>query len=162
VLSRLSKKIKPARQLFADLVLSQQGLGHRKEFHGAGSKDSRIMGEDNFLNDVLHRAEDLPQQRPDLALTLELVAKYFKRDVEELRLPGQNQQISRMRAFAAWAILECSDATLTELGHWLSRDVSSLSSAVRRLREKSKSDASLQRDMEAISEQLVKFTTLQA
>jgi REP element-mobilizing transposase RayT len=37
LLSRLSKKIKPARRIFVDFVSSQAGLGHRKEFHGAVS-----------------------------------------------------------------------------------------------------------------------------
>jgi hypothetical protein len=42
--------------------------------------------------------------------------------------------ISEVRAFLAWAVIELSIATLAELSQWLVRDVSSLSSAVRRLK----------------------------
>lgn len=162
VLSGISNKIKPARRLFSDFVLNQKGLGHRKEFHGAGSKDVRVFGEDNFLNEVLQRAEATPLRRPDLETTLQLVVGYFHLDLEELRLPGQNQDVSRVRAFVAWAVIEFSDATLTELGRWLSRDVSTLSSAIKRLREKSKNDMRIKKDMDALKGQLAKIATLQA
>ncbi|MCF6178430.1 MAG: transposase [Geopsychrobacter sp.] len=162
VLSRFAKKIKPARRLFTEFVLSQKGLGHRKEFHGAGCKDARIFGEDSFLNEVLQQAEEVPLQRSDLGETLKLVSGYFNRDVGELRLPGQSQNLSKLRAFAAWAVLDYSDATLADLGRWLDRDSSSLSSAVRRLREKAKSDDQLRSDMNALKEQLAKFAALQA
>lgn len=162
VLSQLSKRIKLARSSFSDFVLSQKELGHRKEFHGTGSKDARIFGEDNFLSEVLHRAEEAPLHRPDLVITLNLVAEYFQNDVEELRLPGQHQKISQLRAFAAWAVLECSDTTLVELGSWLSRDVSTLSSAARRLREKAKTNVEIEKDMAGLKEQFNKFATLQA
>ncbi len=162
VLSPLAKAIKPARRIFADFVSSQQGLGHRKEFHGAGSKDTRVLGEDRFLNEVLHLVEEVPLLRPDLETTLSLVTGCFQRDAEELRLPGQDQNISQLRAFVAWAVLECSDATLTELSRWLARDVSTLSSAARRLREKAQTNIGLKRDMDTLREQLIKFATMQA
>ncbi len=161
VLSRLSKRIKPARRLFTDFVISQKGLGHRKEFHGAKSKDARVFGEDSFVDEVLNRAEEMTSRRPDLAGTLSLIAGYFKCDVEELRQPGQDQSISQIRAFVAWAVLECSDATLTDLGLWLARDVSTLSSAARRLREKARIDVRLKSDMDVLRGQLVEFATLQ-
>lgn len=58
--------------------------------------------------------------------------------------------------------LEYSDASLAELSRWLGRDSRSLSSAVRRLREKAKSDAQLKGDMDVLKMQVAKFAALEA
>ena len=134
-LSQLSKRRTSARKIFAGFVEDQIPLGHRKEFHGVGSMDARILGEDSFLNDVLLQTEEPPLPRPDLTTCLRLVAGYFDCEPERLRVAGRSQKESRVRAFLAWAILEKSSASLTELGRWLNRDVSTLSSSVRRLQE---------------------------
>lgn len=134
-LSRLSKRRTSAHKIFAGFGDDQIPLGRRKEFHGIGSKDGRILGEDSFLNDDLLQTEQPPLPRPDLTTCLRLVAGYFDCGPEHLRVSGCSQKKSRMRAFLAWAILEKSSASLTELGKWLNRDVSTLGSSFRRLKE---------------------------
>jgi chromosomal replication initiation ATPase DnaA len=59
-------------------------------------------------------------------------------------------------------VSEHSDATLTELGQWLGRDVTTLSSAVRRLREKAKKSEYVVETQEQIMRRLDQFATLQA
>lgn len=162
ILARFSKKTASARKAFASFVVDQISLGHRKEFHGIGSRDSRIIGEDSFLSEVLGRSEELPLLLPDMDACIRLVSDYFGCDDETLRQPGRKQQESRIRAFLAWAILEHSSASLTELGIWLNRDVSTLSSSVRRLKEKVPEQPELGSDMERLNDALVNFATLQA
>jgi chromosomal replication initiation ATPase DnaA len=58
----------------------------------------------------------------------------------ELAAPGKNRLCAEARAYLAWLYLETGCATLTALGEQLGRDVSSLSSAVRRLQLKAKKD----------------------
>ena len=161
-LSRLAKGRTSARQVFAGFVDDQIPLGHRKEFHGVGSMDARILGEDSFLNEVLQQTEQPPLPRPDLTTCLRLVSGHFDCDPEQLRVAGRSQKESRMRAFLAWAILEKSSASLTELGKWLNRDVSTLSSSVRRLKENAARQPQIAQEMENLSSLMNDFATLQA
>ncbi|WP_020676405.1 hypothetical protein [Geopsychrobacter electrodiphilus] len=95
-------------------------MEHRKEFHGTGCNDACILVEDLFfLNEVLHRAAEILLRQPELLITLKLVTDYFRCDIAELRLLGQNRQISRMRARAARVVSEGSAATLSAFGQWL-------------------------------------------
>jgi len=59
----------------------------------------------------------------------------------------------------AWAVAEFSDATLTDLGTLLSRDVSTLSSAVRRLKVRALQD---NRVAEAMTTLRAKLANLQS
>ncbi len=154
VLGQLSRKTSTARRLFADFVSGEMGKGHRCEFHGIGNLDPRICGEDNFLSDVLRQVQEAPTVRPDLIATLQCVADYFDCDIERLKASDQERKLSRIRAFVAWAVVETSSSTLTELGVLLSRDVSTLSSAVRRLEEKGRKSDDLARIKRGLSEKL--------
>ncbi|NCP78393.1 MAG: transposase [Desulfuromonadales bacterium] len=162
VLSRLSKRRSAARKIFTSFVDDQIPLGHRKEFHGIGSKDARILGEESFVNDVLLQSEEPPLTRPDLPTCLRLVAAHFACDAERLQLAGRSHKESRVRAFVAWAILEKSSASLTELGKWLNRDVSTLSSSVRRLKEQAAKQPQLRQELEALARLLDNFAKVQA
>jgi len=159
VLSQLSAKVSAARRQFSEFVAGEAGKGHRKEFHGAGSKDSRIFGEDQFLLDVLSRADQLPVTPPDLPTVVELVTDFFGCGISELKSPSQSRHHSSLRAMLAWAVAEFSDATLTELGTLLSRDVSTLSSAVRRLKVRALQD---NRVAEAMATLKAKLANLQS
>lgn len=160
VLGQLSRKTSTARRLFADFVSGEVDKGHRCEFHGKGNLDPRICGEDDFLSDVLHQAQEVPTVRPDLVATLQCVADYFDCDIERLKASGQERQLSRIRAFAAWAVVEYSSSTLTALGVLLSRDVSTLSSAARRLDEKVRKSDDLARIKRELAEKLTILQSL--
>lgn len=162
ILARFSKKPAPARKQFSEFVVGQAGLGHRKEFHGIGSKDSRIIGEDNFLQEVLQQADQQPLPLPNLQACIRLVAEHFDCTQEDLRLPGQRQPGARLRAYLAWLVLEHSAASLTELARWSGRDLSSLSSSIRRLQNKADMQAEIQEHMSMLREQVQRFATLQA
>jgi hypothetical protein len=71
--------------------------------------------------------------------------------VERLQLVGRGHKESRVRAFVAWAILEKSSASLTGLGKWLNRDVSTLSSSVRRLKEQAAKQPQICQELEALA-----------
>ena len=159
VLGQLSRNIAGARRQFAEIVAGEKGKGHRRDFHGAESADARICGGDGFQLGVLQREREFPLIRPDLITTVSCVADYFGCEIETLKKPGQGRNRSRVRAFAAWAVSEYSSATLTELGALLARDVSTLSSAARRLERQVRESADLAR----IRDELVgKLANLQA
>lgn len=154
VLSRLSRKMSAARKLFADFVQGEEDKGHCAEFHGTGSKDSRIFGEDEFLDTILRRTGQVPVLRPGLLATVKCVADHFGYEIDELRTQSQNRQLSRVRALAAWAVTEFSSSSLTELGVLLSRDVSTLSSARRRLQVQALGQQGLGRIMTGLEAKL--------
>ena len=162
VLSQLSKRRTVARTHFANFVAEQAGLGHRKEFHGIGNPDSRIIGDDDFLTDILGRVDQQSLTLPDLSTCIRLVTSYFKIDAEALRQPGRKRRDSRVRAFLAWAVLEHSSASLTALALWLNRDVSTLSSGIRRLQEKAGKQEDIRQDMKGLKSQLQDIAIIQA
>jgi chromosomal replication initiation ATPase DnaA len=81
---------------------------------------------------------------------------------EEMLSPTQGVRISEGRALAAWGVLSLCDGTLTELGKLVGRDVTSLSSAARRLVHRSKNDSEVMARMEAIRRVATKFASLQS
>jgi len=162
VLSQLSSRAERARQHFGEFVAAQIDEGYRKEFHGKSGYDSRVYGDDAFVDQALKQADQEPLQRPDLAHVINTAKAVFEVSDAELQQPGQGVRISEIRALIAWAVLELSDGTLQELSQWLGRDVSSLSSAVRRLREKAEMDSDVSRRMGQLRSNSSKFATLQA
>lgn len=162
VLSQLSPRTNKSRQLFAEFVNNQREGEYRKEFHGKAGIDSRVFGEDTFVEQALQQAEQEPFYRPDLNFVLQVVKEKFNVSDDELRKAGQGLKISETRAMLAWAVLEHSAATLRELSRWIGKDESSLSSSVRRLREKAKKSSRITTEMNQVKNSLIKFACLQA
>jgi REP element-mobilizing transposase RayT len=120
-----------ARKAYAAFVNEGLAEGRRPEFH-SGSCDGRILGDDRFADDVLHRAnENLPPARiPDV---LQAVSTLYGLTPEDLRAPGKFRPASEARALAALLVRETPTLSLSELGRHLNRDVAALSQAARRL-----------------------------
>ena len=120
-----------ARTAYAAFVNDGLAEERRPEFH-SGSSDGRILGDDHFAEDVLHRTnEDLPPAHiPDI---LQAVSNLYGLTPEELRAPGKFRPASEARALAALYVREAPKLSLSELGRYLNRDVAALSQAARRL-----------------------------
>ena len=162
VLSQFSSKVDRARKLFAENIESlTEDVSFEKRCNQPGG-DSRVFGDDTFVDQVMRKTGEERLVRPGLDEILQVIEKVCHISSEELRRPGQGAKLSETRALLAWAVNEHSDATLTELGQWLGRDVTTLSSAVRRLREKAKSSEYVVETQEQIMRLLDQFATLQA
>ncbi|MDF1578055.1 MAG: helix-turn-helix domain-containing protein [Desulfobulbales bacterium] len=136
--------------------------GHRDEFHDGAKGDSRFLGEDTFIETVLRQVEKRPVARPGLDAVEKAVKKLYGLRKDDLATRGQGEVISEARAMAAWAVQELSDSSLTELSRRIGRDVTSLSSAIRRLRQRASRDQALATRMEKIREMTIDFAILQA
>jgi len=132
ILSHFSVDHSSACQLFSRYVFERSNDGHREDFYGKSSLDSRVMGEDIFVENILAQNEDLQHRKPMLEQVLAAVLKIYNMKEEELASIGQKRQPSEARSMAAWAVLELTDATLTELAIRMNRDVSTMSAAVTR------------------------------
>ncbi|MBN1956783.1 MAG: transposase [Desulfuromonadales bacterium] len=110
------------------------------DFCRGGEDDPRILGDDAFVRGVLKlsRQKYRPKVSPDRVMRV--VLERYKLSEKELAAPGKNRHCAEARAYLAWLHLETGCGTLTALGEQLGRDVSSLSSAVRRLQLKAKKD----------------------
>ena len=124
--------------------------GRREEFHGEKNCDSRIFGDDNFIDAVLAKAESLPERKPDVNAVVEAVKKIYEIDNERLRALGQERVASEARSVAAWATLELSGGKLTELAKHVGRVPSTLTCAVRRLEKRQAQDSQLADKMELL------------
>lgn len=119
-----------------------EGLGRAADvdFTRGSVSDPRILGDEEFVRGVmkLSRQKYQPKVKPEKVQRI--VLERYKLSEEELAAPGKNRLCAEARAYLAWLYLETGCDTLTALGEQLGRDVSSLSSAVRRLQLKAKKD----------------------
>ncbi len=110
------------------------------DFTRGSEYDPRVLGGDDFVRGVfkLSRQKYKPKINPEKVQRS--VLERYKLTEEELAAPGKNRLCAEARAYLAWLYLETGCDTLTALGEQFGRDVSSLSSAVRRLQLKAKKD----------------------
>jgi len=80
--------------------------------------------------------------RVDLGAVIKVVCQYYSIDERELRILGKDRRFSEVRGMVAWLVLELGISTLTELGKITGRDVTTLSSAAKRLEIRAKDDLS--------------------
>jgi REP element-mobilizing transposase RayT len=120
------------------------------DFARSGEVDPRILGEEDFVRGVmkLARQKYRPKLRPEKVM--EAILHRFKLTEAELAAPGKNRRCAEARAYLAWLFLETGCATLTALGEQLGRDVSSLSSAVRRLQLRGKKEEEVRERFEKL------------
>jgi len=131
-------------------------------FHLRTGDDSRVLGDDTFVDQVLRQVNEEPVVRPRLADVHQAVKELFEVTDEELRETSQSRRLTEARALFAWGVLELSDSSLTELGRVVNRDASSLSSSVKRLKDRLASDTEVLVKMERLQERVGQLATLQA
>ncbi len=161
VLFQFSNREARARDAFRQFVASRSGESHRPEFHGMNTIDSRVFGDDVFIQEVLEKGPET-----NALMTTEDILAAAREICEvtaaEMLSPGQGFKISEARALAAWGVLSSNSGALRELGKMLGRDVTSLSSAAKRLSERSRKDESVAAKMAAMKMAMKNFATLHA
>ncbi len=125
---------------FHSYVHEGSGTKDRINFNRGGESDPRILGDEEFVRGVMKLSRQKYQPKMNPGKVLRIVQERFKVTEDELAAPGKNRLCSEARAYLAWLCLETGCETLTALGERLGRDVSSLSSAVRRLQLRAKKD----------------------
>jgi putative transposase len=149
-LSAFGKRRDTARRKFLQFVLEGLDEGHRPEFHGRIGVDSRVLGDDLFIEKVLVENEDYPVRRTGIDEIVSAVCRFYGAHEEELR--GRTHRSSRLRAMMARIALETDGCTLTELAEITGRDITTLSCAVRKLQARAGKDAGLSEEYRMIME----------
>jgi REP element-mobilizing transposase RayT len=152
VLSQFSKKESSARKSYGQFIQEGKRGNYRKECHVGSETDSRVLGDDEFIDRVLEKEEQRPRHRVSLERIIQEVCKSFSLEEGEFLVSGRDQRVSRARGMAAWLVKEYGTGTLGELGKRIGRDVTTLSSAAKRLQIRSKIDLDLAERMTKLSD----------
>lgn len=135
MLAQFSKKEKEARKRYQLYIANGLSEGHRPEFHGVDAKDSRILGNDSFTEEILHDSET---QRAKLSLDRLIEAVNVVYGFSTGAIAGRTRAASEARGVAAWIAQETVGCTVTEVAKATGRDASSLSSAASRMQAKAR------------------------
>lgn len=155
ILSQFSPNEKKARAKFAAFVGERIGDGRRDEFHGVKTTDSRIFGDDRFVDDVLTAAEALPERKPGVHEVVAVVKKMYGISDDQLKSQGRERASCEARALAAWATLEVSSGKLVELANLLRRNSSTLTCAIRRIEKLRERNPLVAEKMECLRQKLL-------
>jgi putative transposase len=151
VLSQFSKRLPLARKAYKSFVHAGKQGSHQEEYHRGTEIDSRILGDDDFVDRVL----DWEPKRPRTKVTLEKImleiGKYFHLEEKDFFVKGRGHKLSEARGMAAWLVLELGVGTLAELSKRVGRDVTTLSAGVKRLQIRSKTDSELKDAIKSLS-----------
>jgi putative transposase len=154
ILSQFSKHISKARLKFAEFVGERLSEGRRAVFHGETNIDSRIIGDNDFISDVLSGADALPEQKPDVNTVIAAVKRLYDITDDSLRTQSRERRLCEARGLTAWATLELSVGKLTELARELGREPSTLTCAVRQIEKRHGKDPLLDEKMERLRRDL--------
>lgn len=155
ILSEFSTNAAKSQKMFSKFVDDRIFEGRRRDFHGESIEDSRVLGDDQFLEVVLSEAESSPLHRPDIEVIIAVVKEIYKVTDAQLTAPSQQRYVAEARAVAAWAVQELGSGSLRDLGRRFRRDGCSLTSAIRRIEIRRKEDPVLADKMEQLRQHLV-------
>lgn len=153
-LSQFGSRLEAARREYGKFVEDGKDEGHRQEFHSGASSDSRILGDDSFVDKVLVQANEKGQRKLGLNEITTAVCRSYAIATKELAIPGKYRNLSEARGITAWLILETGNGSLVELGKFTGRDVTTLSAVVGNLRERAKTDSALAERMVNLKKEL--------
>lgn len=133
--------------------------GRKGEYHGEGLTDSRIFGDDDFVERMAGKGAEIPN-KVSLEEVVAATCARCRVDADALALRGKNQTLSHARGMVAWIVQDLPSITLTELANRTGRDISSLSAMARRLEKKAATQESLLREKEEILGQIIRCKAL--
>ncbi len=152
VLSQFSKRESSARRAYERFIEDGKKGNYQKEYHTGSGTDNRILGDDEFIGRVLEKEEKKPRRRVSLDRIIQEVCKSFSLKERDLLVSGRDRTLSRARGMAAWLVMERGIGTLGELSKRTGRDVTTLSSAAKRLQIRSKTDLDLTEKMTKLTD----------
>ena len=118
---------KRAQASFKQFVDSMIGQERNRSFHGEKNLDSRLLGDEYFVLGILDGVEEEPATKPDLEMVLVAVEVVSgPAALMFLTSAARDVRSYQVRALAAWAIVQYSGATLSELARYCNRDQSTM------------------------------------
>jgi len=134
LLDHFGKSLEAARIGYRRFVLDGLAEEHRHEFYGTG-EDTRLLGNDCFIEKCLSGPDALTR-RVTVQEIADKVCLLYKITETDLKSQSQCRNISEARAIVGWLAQDSGCITLSDVGKFVSRDVGSISSAVRRISDR--------------------------
>ena len=150
VLAQFSGRLSVARRLYDRFVSEDKGGSRQEEYYKGSDADSGILGDDTFIDRVLRQKQVIRRTRVRLDDVMKKACHHYSIQEKDFGLSGRGRKLSEARGVAAWLILELGVCTLGELGKVTGRDITTLSSAAKRLQIRAKKDLKLAMTMEAL------------
>ncbi len=153
VLAQFGDTVKSGREQYANFVMGTIDEKHRSEFHRGGD-DSRILGEDHFLQQVISKTDKVTIKIL-LDELLAVVAMEFEIDITDLCSVSRKRALTEARGVAAWLVAETGQHTLAELARRMHRDPSALSLQAKKVRERAIKETQFRQKIDKIKSELL-------
>lgn len=140
VLGQFAEDMTSARHDFAKFMNDTSELNHDNKFYRGNKKDGRVLGDDVFLDRILNR-KDTSVNKPVFEEIEESVCQAFSLSRIELRNRGTRHRPAQARALAGLIATQLETSTLTEVAEYFQRDISTLSTVIKRLTMKIKNSS---------------------
>jgi len=134
VLAQFDEHERIAMNRFQRFMVDGLSEIERDDLQRGGTIDRRILGNEEFVAEALDAPPVKVGGAADVRAVVEAVLEDYRISLEELAAPGKKRLASEARAVAALIVFEDGHGTLTELGRLVGRDVTTLSSAISRLK----------------------------
>jgi len=149
VLSLFDQNADKAAGIYLNFIGERITEGRNDQFH-TGGNDSRLLGEDCFVEEAMAKAQILFEIRPTITVIVEAVKMECGIDDEILCSRQRSRIGAEARTLIAWAVAEFSDGTISEVGRLFNRDVTTLSACIKRMTDKSRSDPKFAAKMNSV------------
>jgi putative transposase len=157
-LSMFSGNRAQAVKAYSEFILDGLAEGHRPEFHGEGNRDSRVLGDDGFVERMAGEGNE-PSGIVSINDILTVVCRRYAVTPQDIARSGKERTLAQIRSMAAWIVQDVPSVTLKLLAERAGRDVSSLSAAAQRMQKQSRMMPVLLREKEAL---IAEITTCKA
>jgi putative transposase len=153
VLGQFAGTAAVARRRYRGFVEEALAQGPRPDlYHGAG--DTRILGDDRFVESVERQARQLRRKPLPLEAIVAATATILGVEPRRLCSASRERNLARARALAAYLVTEHGDGTLTSLARILRRDLATLSNGARAIGERLGEDPALRGQVRRIRKAL--------
>lgn len=158
-LGQFARTVPTARKKFAEFVERANWEGHRSDFYNGGH-DSRVLGDDRFVENVLTRK--IVFRKPDLDSVITYVCGQRAVMERELRSPSRQRKMSETRGIVGWLVTRLEAATLSAVAKRFNRDLGNISRAVRNIEERMLASEEMKKQLESSLKELANNATTQA
>lgn len=142
VYSRLAPDVATARERYARFTADGLHEKYLPDFH-RGKAEGCVLGDDSFVENLLGQANQTSRTQVKFESVISVVCAARRIDLDQVCGANRGRTGAAARALIAYLAFELGAATLTEVGNFFNRDISTLSTAVSRLRERMKQESEL-------------------
>jgi len=149
VLSMFSGNRIEAVQAYYMFIREGLDEGRRADFHGEGNADSRILGDDGFVERMSGEADEA-SGKVSIDKLLGIICQRYSVTLNDIARPGKEHSLAQVRSMAAWIVQEIPTITLKQLSEKTGRDISSLGASALRMQKRSHAIPELLREKEEL------------